>query len=146
MKASDKFERSRHSGHTLPELLAVLAIIAILSAFSISYSFAQIQKARDVQIQSDLREVAIDIQVYAAHYGYPPDANPGIVPATEITFPVEQGRILDWDLFCVNGVRWAKVLSYPMAGRTDDYSQPGAIGEWTHTGKDWALTLWIGKC
>lgn len=139
-------QSNKSSGFTLAEVLIVIFIIGILAAIAIPSLLNQIEKARDVQIQSDLRKLAIDLQEYAAHYGYPNDANPGVEPVPEITFPVEPGRTIDYDRFCVGNVRWVKILSYPANGRIDDYQKPGAIGEWTRTGKDWARTLWVGKC
>ncbi len=146
--------RSLISGFSLPELLAVMAIISILAALAIAATTSAIDRARDVQIQTDLRAVAIDVYAYADKAsGYPPDAPPGIEPAPDIHFPVEPGRIIDYDrssnsdpIPCYNGQWWAKIVSYPESGRTDDFSKPGAIGSWTHTGQDWALTLWVGKC
>lgn len=140
-------------GHTLIELMVAMVILGILSSIALVVFSGAPQKARDVQIQSDLRDVAGKIQAYAAQHGYPPDANPGIEPAPGITFPQREGRILDYDrssptdnIPCFNGRRWVKILSYPSTGRTDDYTNPGAIGEWTRTGNDWALTLSVGEC
>jgi prepilin-type N-terminal cleavage/methylation domain-containing protein len=148
-RSSKIYKIDSTAGYSMIEVLVVVMMIGILSAIALATYFNLVERARDVQVQTDLREIAIDLQNYAAYHGYPPDTEPGIEPGSDqldpqIYFPKRDDRVIDYDYFCVANVRWAKIISY--VKRNDDHRKPGAIGEWTRTGKDWALTLWIGKC
>lgn len=61
-------------GFTLIELVVVIAIIGVLTAFAVPNFMAARERARDVQRKNDLKQLQNAIEMYKLDYGeYPPD-------------------------------------------------------------------------
>lgn len=152
-KRMRKKRRSRVAGHTLPELLAVLVIIGILSAFGLLSMLSQRTKAQYAAVTLTLDAVAKEAIAYRHEYGeFPPDTNPGIAPLQLPSFYLNhvwgERRDWDWAIVCRNGIQWAKVGSYGMDNqRNDDFTAPsGRVGELVRTGDDVFKIVAIEPC
>ena len=105
-----------NTGFTLVEMMIVVAVIGLLAAVAIPNLTKARERARGARFMGDLRAARSAFELYAIeHLAYPPDKNPGIIPAgmdeylqkMNWTGETSLGGLWDWDykqFGCVAGV------------------------------------------
>lgn len=74
------------NGFTLIELVVVIAIIGVLTAFAVPNFMAARERARDVQRKNDLKQLQNAVEMYKLDYGeYPIDSPAGLYDGMKTT-------------------------------------------------------------
>lgn len=66
------FSKKKQAGFTIVELLVVIVVIAILAGLVITSYLGVQQRARDVERQTDMRELATALELFRSDNGYYP--------------------------------------------------------------------------
>lgn len=135
--------QSRHCGFTLIELMLVLVIIAILSALAVSAWQGQIVRARRLDAEASLIELAAWLERNAAASGrYDLDPT-GASTTLPFTLSPRTG-VAYYDLALTASATAFTLTASPLGGRDSDCAVLGldALGTKTATGPSGAAACW----
>ena len=135
--------QARYSGFTLIELMLVLVIIGILSALAVSAWHGQVERARRLDAEASLVELAAWLERNAAASGRY-DLDPAGV-ATALPFVVSpRTGTPQYDLALTVGAATFTLTATPRNGADPDCAALGldATGTRTATGTSGAATCW----
>ena len=120
---------SSNSGMTLVELLLVVTVVALLSAFLIPVVKKAIESKENAQCASHLRTAAAAFEMYRSEMGsYPADRTPGVIPPEMADYfsdlniddwwsdATELGGRWDWD----NGYHYQYSISISTPTKSSD--------------------------
>ncbi len=135
--------QSRHSGFTLIELMLVLVIIGILSALAVSAWQGQIVRARRLDAEASLVELAAWLERNAAASGRY-DLDPaGVSTTLPFTVSPRTGTVY-YDLALTVSAAAFMLTAAPRDGRDPDCAVLGldASGAKTATGSSGVVACW----